>query len=256
MSRTLAEDDCTLRDNIKSGSRVKSLQTSSRFYRELAIGILLQYADSEMAGAAGYGMSLNMAPQLHYRIELSQITSEKLKLAAKTYELAAQTGINIDKYISSHCWEARLPRTVSLGYKRTSSDKRVNALMYPLQSFPDLAMFSYLMASMACFQLQDFSKSSFEPWAALASDHLPVEEKHKDFGICSIKALSQSSNDELQELQLSFRYWFDKVQACFGPANSERNALYLEFGLKCNRNEELSTQWQNEVCEALSMLGI
>lgn len=255
MLRTLADEDCLLRDKIASGSTINSLQTSSKLYRELAIGILLQYADSEMAGASAYAQAMNMASSLAARLELSKITNEKLNLAKNTYDLVAETGINVDKYINSHCWEARLQRNNSLGYKRAASDKRVNALMYPIQSFPDLAMFSYLMASMACFQLRDFSKSSFQPWATLAKNHLPVEQSHKDFGIRSIKAMSASS-DEMQEVQLSLRYWFDKVQACFGPPASERNKLYIEFGLKCSRNEDLSAEWQNEVSETLSPLGI
>lgn len=251
----LSENDRKLLDAIASGNSINNLQDGSNKYRELATGILLQYADSEMAGAAGYALALPWVPSLPERVELSRITYEKLALAQRAYTLAAQSGINVDKYISSHSWEARLHRNVSLGYRRGSADKRVNALMYPLQGWADLTMFTYLMASMACLQLEDFSKSSFQPWAALASSHLRVEESHRDFGLECVKRQTQLES-ELPYLQLSMRYWFEKVLACFGPEHSERNAMYLEFGLKKSKNEQLSSRWESEVCSTLSALGI
>lgn len=251
----LSADDRGLLERISHGESVLTLQESSGKYRELSTGILLQYADSEMSGGAGYARAVSMAPSLAERVALAKITYEKLSLAQKTYELVAQTGINIDKYIASHCWEARLERNVSLGYRRTSADKRVNALMYPLQGWSDLAMFTYLMASMACLQLGDFSKSSFKPWAILAGNHLPVESAHRDFGLDCIEKLS-SNEHELGQLQLSMRYWYEKVLVCFGPPNSERNSQYLEFGLKTSRNEDLSNRWETEICATLSRFGI
>lgn len=252
---SLTEDDRALLQKIASGKGVPGLQESSSKYRELATGILLQYADSEIAGSAGYAKAFPLAPSLLERIAIARITQEKLSLAQKTYELVSQTGVNIDKYIQGHCWEARLERNVSLGYRRTSGDKRVNALMYPLQGWCDLAVFTYLMAAMACLQLEDFSKSSFQPWAELAKSHLPVEASHREFGFACIEKLSLQES-ELRQMQLSMRYWFPKVMACFGPPHSERNAHYLEFGLKVSRNEDLCSKWESEVCAALSAFGI
>lgn len=251
----LSEDDRLLLSKIASGKPVASLPESSGKFRELAVGILLQYADSEMSGAAGYARVLALAPSLAERLALARITYEKLSLAEKAYALVSQSGINIDKYISSHCWDARLERNVSLGYRRSSGDKRVNALMYPLEGWCDLAIFTYLMASMACFQLEDFSKSSFEPWAKLSKDHLPVESMHRDFGLSAVERLSKSET-ELRQMQLAMRYWYQKVLACFGPPNSERNVQYIEFGLKTARNEDLAAAWESQVCGTLAKLGI
>lgn len=253
--QSLTEEDRRLLQQIGSGSAVSNLQSSSKKYRELATGILLQYADSEMSGAAGYAQVLPCAPGLKERVALARIMHEKLSLAQRTYDLAAQTGISIDKYVSSHCWESRLQRKVALGYRRGAADKRVNALMYPMEGWADLCVFTYLMASMACLQLDDFRKSSFEPWANLAAEHLPVEESHREFGLDSLRALSASEPD-LGLLRLSLRYWFDKVKACFGPPHSERNALYLEFGIKTRRNEELADAWQAEVSANLASVDI
>jgi 1,2-phenylacetyl-CoA epoxidase catalytic subunit len=232
---------------------VQRLLTASPKYRELATGILLQYADSEMAGAAAYEGAFSLAPQLSERIEVARIAFEKLALAEKTYALVADTGINIDRYVQSHCWQSRLHRSVDLDFRRAASDKRVNALMFPVEGWADLCMFTYLMASMACLQLTDFSKSSFEPWADLAVSHNTTEALHRDFGLLAIERLSHLQREQLR---LSLNYWRAKVLACFGPADSQRNARYLEFGLKTKRNEQLACEWQTSVDSDLRRLGI
>lgn len=250
-----ADVDRDILAKIASGEKIGSLQGSSSKYRELATGILLQYADSEMAGGAGYAGVLSQAPSLNERVRLAAIMYEKLSLAQKTYQLVRETGINIDKYIASHCWESRLERNVFLGYRRASSDKRLNALMYPLQGWSDQAIFTFLMASMACLQLEDFSKSSLYPWSQLALSHLPIERTHKEFGLACIERLSHVES-ELGQMQLSIRYWYQKVLACFGSPHSEGNAQYLEFALKCSRNEEIAGRWENDLLSELSVFGI
>lgn len=251
----LSESDRALLSTIIEGKSVLNLQDSSSKYKELVIGILLQYADSEMAGGAGFAEALSLAPSLAEKTALAKIAYEKLALADKTYQLAGQTGINIDKYIASHCWDARLGRSASLGYKRISADKRLNALHFPIQSWPDLAVFTYMMASVACFQLEDFCSSSFEPWAQLASSHLPIEKSHKEFGLNALKGAALLDAD-LAAIKLSVAYWYDKVRACCGPPASDRNALFLEFKLKTSKNEDIAKRWQSEVSAAFSELNV
>ncbi len=251
----LSESDRALLATIVEGKSVTNLQNSSSKYRELVIGILLQYADSEMAGGVGFAGALSLAPSLAEKTALAKIAYEKLALADKTYQLAAQTGINMDKYIASHCWDARLARSASLGYKRISADKRLNALHFPIQSWSDLAVFTYMMASVACLQLEDFCSSSFEPWAELASAHLPVEKSHKDFGLNALKKASHSDS-ELAAIKLSLAYWYDKVLACCGPPASDRNALFQEFKLKASKNEDIAKRWQAEVSASFAEMNV
>lgn len=240
---------------ISTGQNISNLQDSTGKYKELATGILLQYADSEMAGATGYAASLSLPPTLAERVQLARIAYEKFALAEKTYELVGQTGINVEKYIASQCFEARLQRNVSLGFRRASGDKRVNALMYPIEGWSDLTVFTYLMSSMACLQLDDFSRSSLSPWAQLAAAHLPVEVSHRDFGLDCIKRLALHA-DKHAQLKLSMNYWYSRVAACFGPPDSERNVQYIEFGLKTRRNEELSREWQSRMTEQFAVFGL
>lgn len=251
----LSESDRSLLAGISEGKSVTNLQTSSSKYRELVIGILLQCADSEMAGGLGFAAALSLPPSLAEKTALARIAYEKLTLADKTYQLAAQTGINIDKYIASHCWEARLGRSAVLEYKRISADKRLNALHFSIECWSDLIVFTYMMASVACLQLEDFCSSSFEPWSELASTHLPIEKSHKEFGLSALRKASHSES-ELTAIRLSFNYWYEKVLACCGPPSSVRNALFLGFKLKASKNEDIAKRWQAEMAETFANLNV
>ncbi|MBX9573476.1 MAG: phenylacetate-CoA oxygenase subunit PaaI [Candidatus Obscuribacterales bacterium] len=251
----LSDSDRALLSTIVDGKPVTNLQSSSGKYRELVTGILLQYADSEMAGGVGFAGALSLAPSLLEKTALAKIAYEKLNLADRTYQLVAQTGINIDKYIASHCWDARLGRTATLGYKRISADKRLNSLHFPIQGWADLAVFTYLMAGVACIQLEDFCSSSFEPWSQLAEAHLPIEESHREFGLNALRRASKFEQ-ELSSIRLSVCYWYDKVLACCGPPSSDRNSLFLEFKLKASKNEDIAIRWQHEVANALAEINV
>lgn len=251
----LAEDDYQLMQAVNAGERITALPVQSRKYTELITGILFQFADSQMAGAAGYAKFINRGPTIVDRIHLAKIAAEKMSLARDTYLLLRELGLNLDKYFAIHCWDARIERNVALGFSRASSDKRLNALMYPIESWPDLAVFTYLMAKMACFQLEEFINSSFSPWATLALSFLPVEQCHAGFGLAQMQQLAAAEANH-EALQLALDYWHNRVAASFGPADSEKNELYRQFELKGKRNEDLSSAWQAEVMEMCRSLRL
>ncbi|MBX9722530.1 MAG: phenylacetate-CoA oxygenase subunit PaaI, partial [Candidatus Obscuribacterales bacterium] len=202
----LSPEDKQLIDEIASGKQVKVEQDSSPKYRELATGLLLQLADSELAGAAGYGQLVNLAPSLSARIELSQVVHDKFAMAESAYKVIEGLGVNVEKYFLLHSWESRIQRHAQLGYRRASSDKRLNALMFPLSNWADLSVFTYLMATMAHLQFEEFSAASFSPLAQLAANSMPIEKLHAEFGL---KWLSNLIEVERQEAQLSIYYWHD-----------------------------------------------
>lgn len=248
-------EDKLFLERLAAGACILSLQGCTGKYKELLCGLLLQYADSEMSGACTYAHAFSLSPGIAEKMEILRIAREKLQLADKTYRLVAQSGMNVDKYIASHSFESRLARGVDLGFRRVSADRRLNALMYPVESWPDLLIFTYLMTSMACLQLNDFAESSFSPWAELAREHLPIELSQNEFALnCMRKiATNQMARDAMR---LSKQFWFAKVQACFGAADSQRNSQFLEYGLKKSRNEDLSKRFEAEVLAALDKLAI
>ena len=249
----LTEADKVLLDSITEGKQVTADQEISPKYRELITGLLLQLADSELAGAAGYGQLLNLGPTLACRIELSSIVNDKFCQAQNAYELIKALGLNVEKYFLLHSWDARIQRHAQLGYRRASSDKRLNALMFPLTSWPDLSVFTYLMATMARLQFEEFSTASYEPLAELATASVSLEKRHSEYGL---KWLANLVEAERLEAQVSINYWHERVIKSFGPSESEGNVLHRNFGLKHRTNDELSKLWEREICAELAKLGL
>lgn len=222
----LTEKDKQLIVDIAGGQQVAAEHESSPKYRELVTGLLLQLADSELAGASGYGQILNLAPSLICRVELSSIVNDKFCQAQNAYEIIRNLGVNVEKYFLLHAWESRIQRHAQLGYRRASSDKRLNALMFPLSNWPDVAVFTYLMATMARLQFDEFSAASFTPIAELAKRSVSLEQRHAEYGLAWIGRLEAA---EREEAQLSINYWHERVIKSFGPRESEGNVLHREF---------------------------
>ncbi|MBX9688329.1 MAG: phenylacetate-CoA oxygenase subunit PaaI [Candidatus Obscuribacterales bacterium] len=249
----LSQKDKELIAEIAEGRSFSHANESSPKYKELVSGLLLQLADSELAGASGYSQLLHLGPDLICRLELSKIVHEKFLLATSAYKLVSELGVNVEKYFLLHSWEARIQRHAQLGYRRASSDKRLNALMYPLHSWPDISVFTYMMASMARLQFEEFSQASFLPLAKLAADSLNLERRHAEHGLNWLKGLDAP---ERAEAQLSINYWFEKVLKSFGPKDSEGNIMHREFRLKHRSNEDLAKLWRSEINSALSQLNL
>jgi len=240
---------------MERGQKVQSFPADSRKYIELVTGILFQFADSEMAGAAGYTRFINLGPTIDDRRTLATIAAEKMSMVQSTYNLLRELGLNMDKYFSSHCWEARIQRKATLGFRRAASDRRLNALMYPLENWADVAVFTYLMASMASLQLEEFAGSSFLPWSQLVEGFLVLERTHATFGQTQMEKIVTQEGDS-QSIQFSMDYWFDRVLTSFGPAQSMNNELYRRFKLKSKQNEALAKDWRHEVVATCNSLGL
>lgn len=256
VKQELSQEDLDLISRLEAGGeKVRSLKECTNTYRKLLTSILFQFADSQLAAASAFAGAMQLAPSLDNRIELATITRDKLEMTRQTHGLLGELDLNLKKYFSSHDWESRVNRHAALGYVRASSDKRLNALMYPLEGWCDVAVFTYLMSAMTCIQLADFAESSFSPWAELASTILETEKVHCGYGLKFIDESWDSKEDTL-ELQASMNYWYHKVLECFGPENSDGNKLYRQFRIKSQRNEETRGRWYAYIQEELKPLEI
>ncbi|HEY9788672.1 MAG TPA: Phenylacetic acid catabolic protein [Candidatus Obscuribacterales bacterium] len=252
---SLIDEDQRLMARIKDGLRIKVLEETTPRYRELVTGILLQFADSQLAGATGYGECLSISPTLKDRKRLGLIVVEKLAMVEKIYSLLEAQNLQMSKYFASHPWHARVLRDARLGFHRASSDKRLNALMYPLQGWIDLGVFSYLMSSMTCLMIEDFIGSSFSPLSDLCTEFLPTEQCHEAFGQQQLSLAARSEQHSLS-CQASLNYWYARVADSFGPSGSVRNVFHREFGLKKATNRDLRQRWRTSVKDGCQSLGL
>ena len=249
------QEDNELIAKLESGYKLQSLNDCTKNYRKFLTNILFQFADSQLAAASAFSDVMQLAPSLDSRIELATITKDKLEMTKLTHNIMNELDLNFKKYFSSHDWKSRVNRHASLGYVRASSDKRLNALMYPLEGWCDVAIFTYLMSAMTCIQLSDFTNCSFTPWSKLASKILKIEKIHCGYGLKFIDEAWDMREDTL-ELQASMNYWYQRVSECFGPAESEGNKLYRAFRIKSLKNEETKERWYNCIHKELQPLEL
>lgn len=242
----LVDEDRSLIKQIEQGQVLASFENTTPRFRELATGILFQFADSQLAGAVGYNNCLNWAPSLDDRIGLGTIVVEKMDMAKQTYAILSSQNLNVEKYFQSHSWDAKVLRDADLGFRRASWDKRLNALMYPLESWVDMAIFAHLMSSMTCYILDNFSKSSFAPLKKLADACRVVENRHQTFGEEQLQKIARSSTNTIV-LQSALNYWFPRVATSFGTSKSSRNDLHRQFHLKAATNIELQQEWAQQM---------
>ena len=256
MPLILTEQDRATMTAIEAGESITSIDSDANTYKALISKILFQFADSQLAGSAGYSSCARLAPSIDDRVTISQLAHEKNLMARQVYSLVENVfGINLAKYLHSHSWEMRFNRRAHLGYSRSVSDKRLNALLYPLENWSDVAVFTYLMASMASLQLKDFAQGSYSPWASLATKFVPIEDSHKLGGQTMIERLCVDADERLSA-QSSLNYWYSRVKQSFGPPSGEGNKLHRMFGLRAHTNDELLQKWRNDatqLCQSVEL---
>lgn len=249
----LSAEDTRLLEQIENGGTISCWQESGGRFKELATGILLQFADSQMAGAAGFAPFINKATTIEDRLNMSTMVSQKLSMAKESYEVISGLNFNVERYLSSHCFESRVLRDSFLGFSRSSADKRLNALLYPLEGFEDMLVFTYLLGVMARLMLGEFADAKFTPLKELACTCLPLETAHANFALLALRRKAESHK---KQIELSYKYWYPRVETSAGPTDSLRNHWHKRFGLKHSDNLEIKEEWKKEVSLELKKLAL
>lgn len=255
LNNQLSEEDSRLIERIAGGALIESWQETGGRFKELATGIILQFADSEMAGAAGFAPFINKCPSIDDRINVSRMVTEKMSMAKEAYAILDGLNFNTYRYLNGHCFDSRVLRDSFLGFSRSSADKRLNALLYPLENFEDMLVFTYLLAVMAKLMLKEFSEASFQPLRQMALKCLEIESSHADL---ALEALSKRAGqtESKKQIELSLDYWYGRVETSAGPADSLRNEWHRRFGLKKSDNIHVRDEWREEVLSHLQKMGI
>lgn len=251
----ISPEDEALLKRLESGEEIVSWSETTGRFKELATGIILQFADSEMAGAAGFAPFINKGSTIEERLNIASMVAQKMKMAKLAYEALSGLNFNSNRYLACHCFDSRVVRDSFLGFSRSSADKRINALLYPLEGLEDMLVFTYLMAVMARIMINEFTSSSFLPLKELATQCLPLETAHAQEALTALKTRIQTT-EKRQLLEISLAYWYPRIETSAGPADSLHNEWHRRFHLKCKTNLEIKEQWQDEILGQFKLLEI
>ncbi|MDP2824626.1 MAG: Phenylacetic acid catabolic protein [Sulfuritalea sp.] len=224
-------------------------------YRSELMRLVVVFADSELAGAAGFCPFVNRGPGLRERIIAAKIVTEKYVHADMALKLLEPFGVNPMLYVRSHAWDSRLDRHIDLGTRRIGGDKRLNVFHYPLEGWEDAVVFNMLMGAATAIQLAEMAQSSYVPLAAAIKQILPREQEHAQLGESGVRQAIERS-DNKAAVQAAVNYWHPRVAATFGRVDSDNAATYIQYGLRRRSSAEMLNDWKARSAAALKRLGI
>jgi len=240
---------------IANGGTLGSPDNATSRYRAELMRLMAVLVDSEMAGASGFANCITMAPGLRERIIAAQMVVDKFNHASKVLELMEQFGAKLTPYVQAHPWAARQARDVNLGTRRVDGDMRLNVFHYPIEGWLDSVVMNLLMGRASVLQLGEFASCSYQPFADVIAQILPVEERHASLGEKGLKqALANGAS--IADAQASVDYWYPRVADSFGRAGSDHIDNYKKYGLRTQANESLLGAWQADVGQRLAALGL
>lgn len=240
---------------IAKGDTIEATDPMSPEYREALINLMMQQADSELAGAYGYLSWIEKAPDIHEKLLVAQIVKDEMRHAYAMFHLLEELGMDVEPYIAQHNYHFRMPSGQELTSQRLSSDKRVNIFYYPIETWTDFIMFNFLMDRGAGHQLEDTLASSYAPWQRAIKAIFKEEMMHVNHGDVWVKRLA--ANPETREdLQQTLNKWYPRVMNIFGRPMAPKCQEYVQFGLKKRDNHDVRLTFQAEVAEKCAEVGL
>lgn len=223
-------------------------------YREALINLLMQEADSELAGALGYVPCIQMAPSIEEYLAVSMIVKDEFRHARVCYKLLEHLGVDVDARVASFDFTLRVDDD-DLGTARAGADKRVNIFYYPIKDWFDFIAFNVCMDRGAGHQLEDVLVSSYRPWARVMEGIFKEEMFHIAHGDNWLRRLAKNPETK-PKMQAALDRWFPRTMNIFGRANSPKNRLYRQLGLKVRDNQDVREAFAAEVGRLVQEAGL
>ena len=241
-------------DYLARGGKLSAPGNAPPRYRAELLKIMAGFVDSSLAGAAGFADVINDGPGIAERIAAARIVYEKTGHAARILKLMGEFGADISRYEARHPWTARLPRDTAAG-ARSAHDLRLSVFNYPLQGWADAVVMNLTMGTAVAVQLEDISRSSYQPLAEAIREIAPREAEHTALAADGLARLLEGSASP-EVLRESLGYWWPRVAASFGDPAPERQDMLRRLGLRHSFGAEQRAAWEARVGEALSGIGL
>ena len=246
--------DMSIEDYLAQGGVLTSPANVPPRYRAELMKLMATFVDSELAGAAGFADIINEGPGIKERIAAARIVLEKTDHADKVLAVMGEFGVDRGRYANHHPWTARLDRDADIGATRGAHDMRLAVFNYPLAGWADAVVMNLLMGRAVVVQLAEFQLVSYQPLATAFRSIAPVELRHAELAEEGLERLVAEGQGA--DLQASVAYWWPRVAASFGQAESSRFGALRAMGLRRSTNAELRSRWEAEAQAALARLGL
>ncbi len=235
-----SEDE--VREHLKSGKLVESLQHMSPQYLQGIRRILTVSADTEFVSAPAYLRAAQHAPALNNFGSAMSIVQDELAHAHIGYRLLGDLGVDMDWLI----------------YERPAAEfKYPYAFDVPLDSWIELVAANALYDQAGYVLLSDVHQSStFGPWKRALAKVDKEETFHLRHGRTWLKKLVKDPAEKAK-VQAAIDWMFILTLEWFGlPDAQKRHGIQLEYGFKGKTNDELRQDWMEAVVPFVTELGL
>ncbi|HBS49247.1 MAG TPA: phenylacetic acid catabolic [Rhodobacteraceae bacterium] len=246
-------EEMTLDSYLAQGGMLTNPTNVPPRYRAELLKLMATFVDSELAGAAGFADIINEGPGIKERIAAAKIVLEKTDNADRVLRVMGEFGADQARYANSHPWTQRLDRDADIGATRVEQDMRLAVFNYPLTGWADAVTMNLLMGRAVVVQLAEFALVSYQPLAEAFRAVAPKEARHAELAEEGLERLVESDRDAVQQ---SVNYWWPRVAASFGAADSAKFENLKKMGLRRSTNAELRTRWEAETGAVLERLGL
>ncbi|MBI1806512.1 MAG: phenylacetate-CoA oxygenase subunit PaaI [Ignavibacteria bacterium] len=240
---------------LAKSESIETVDDMSDEYYDHLTNLMVQQADSELAGGFGYVPWIMKAPTTEEMLVVSNIVRDEVRHARAMYRLLEDAKFGVDDWVDKMDFTFRVDDSENLGDKRASSDKRVNIFYYPIESWADFVMFNFLMDRGAGHQLEDVKVSTYGPWRREIDRIFKEELTHVAHGDFWVKKLALNPATK-PEIQAALDRWWPRVMAIFGRPGSRKNKRYRELGLKKRDNNDVREFFAKEVREKAETWGL
>lgn len=216
-------------------------------YQKYVIRILAMQAYAERAGANEVATHLKLAPDFRARKGLAKIVSDEATHAYWLYEILEKIGVSEEEAIA-------IAEGKNDPSKRTVSLDGVIAVGDESNEWIDLILNNMLMDRAGSYMVENFSQSSFAPWAGVCVKIYADEQWHKSFGLHEFKLYLQKYG--AKQISKNFTDWYIRALNFFGPSTSKSEIPLKNYGIKRQSNDELRTKFVIEVEKIIAAMAI
>ncbi|CAH7072708.1 putative Phenylacetic acid catabolic family protein [Vibrio crassostreae] len=227
---------------------LEKFHTMPEAYKNHCVRIMSMTAFSENLGGEGLSLWIKKAPDNRRRKLVARLSFDELDHGARIYKVLNELGISEDqandiatgKMLGNSIHDSLSP--AEMMYGKVGND------------WVDLALHCVLMDTAGGYIVNNFTDSSYEPWALASRTIVDDEVHHKNFGFKELERCIEEGVSE-ESLQIQFTYWFANALNFFGPPAGKTAQTLKKYGIKRKDNDELRAEFRAEIEDYMESIG-
>jgi ring-1,2-phenylacetyl-CoA epoxidase subunit PaaA len=212
-----------------------------RDYQKILISQVMINTEGELSGGDDYTMMfLPMAPSAEERQVCAERAAEEYDHYKIGKRVLAEIGI-----------DTTYMETQSIEERTLFADMG----LHTCTTWAERGIYSYIGEESALLMIQEFSHSSYKPWADAVRTIILDEKIHIAHGARVCRNFA-ATDDGREQLQAGLDRLWPTFTGLFGSPNSERAKRAVRYGLRKTTHGEALDQWKERVAPRIKALGL